>query len=161
MVFESKSTAQSRRGYQMDDAIHAVAGLVEANRDASHGLRMMAEILEDLPIAQELLEKAEVRDRFASKLAVLMAKYGASGDIPEGGSFKGTRFGWRLKVSAAVHKDDRHAVLEIAADGNKAMQGDYDEALDEALPDDVRRVVVTQLGEIKETGDWIQEKLDD
>jgi len=153
-------TGQASRGLDISDAIDAVAGLVEANRDASHGIRMMVEILEDLPIASELREKAEIRDGFASKLAVLMARYGQGENIPESGSFKGRRFGWRLQIAAALRKDDRTALLGIAAKGNEEMQKDYDKALDAQLPDDVRKVIVAQLREIEATGDWIQSKLE-
>ncbi len=149
----------AREGFEIEDAVNTVAGLIEANRDASHGIRMMAEILEDLPIAAELREKAEVRDGFASKLAVLMARYGKGADIPEGTSFKGTRFGWRLHIAAALRKDDRTAVLEVAANGNEGMQKDYRKALDASLPDDVRKVIVAQLREVEATGEWIQSKL--
>jgi uncharacterized protein (TIGR02284 family) len=149
------------RGLDIIDAVDAVAGLVEANRDASHGLRMMVEILEDLPIAAELREKAEIRDGFASKLAVLMARYGAGADIPEGTSFKGKRFGWRMQVGAALRGDNRTAVLRIADKGNKEMRKEYDRALDVQLPDDVRKVIVAQLREIEETGEWVRSNLDD
>ncbi len=157
MTFDPSGQAQ--RGLDIMAAIDKVAGIIEANRDASHGLRMMVEILEDLPIASELREKAEIRDGFASKLAVLMARYGAGEDIPEGGSFKGRRFGWRLQVAAALRKDDRTAVLEVAAKGNEVMQKDYDRALRAQLPDDVRKVLVAQLREIEATGNWVQSKL--
>ncbi len=152
-------SGQVGRGRDVEAAIDTVAGLIEANRDASHGIRMMVEILEDLPIASELREKAEIRDGFAAKLAVLMARYGAGEDIPEGGSFKGTRFGWRLQVTAALRKNDRTAVLEVAAKGNKVMQKEYERALGAKLPDDVRKVMVAQLWEIEATGQWIKSKL--
>ncbi len=151
---------QAALGQEIMDSIEVVAGLIEANRDASHGIRMMAEILEDLPISSELREKAEIRDGFASKLAVMMSKYGVAEDIPEGGSFKGKRFGWRLHIATSLKKDDRTAVLKVAAKGNEEMQKDYREALDVQLPDDVRRIIVNQLREIEATGDWIQAKLD-
>ena len=146
-------------GLDIEDAVNAVAGLIESNLDASHGIRMMVEILEDLPIAAELREKAEIRDGFASKLAVLMARYGKGTDIPEGKTFKGTRFGWRLQVAAALSKDDRTAVLETAVKGNAEMRSDYEGALNAELPDDVRKVIVGQLREIEETGEWLQTKL--
>ena len=149
---------QFHEGFQIAGAVGAVANLIEANRDASHGLRMMAEILEDLPIAAELREKAEMRDGFASKLAVLMAKYGKADEIPEGISFKGTRFGWRLQIASALQKDDRAAVLRVAARGNEDMQKEYGKALDAGLPDDVRNVVLRQLREIKATGEWVAEE---
>jgi uncharacterized protein (TIGR02284 family) len=150
---------QAARGFAIEDAADAVAGLIEANRDASHALRMMVEILEDSPIAPELKDRAETRDGFASKLAVLMARYHQAAEIPEGGSFKGTRYGWRLHIAAALKKDDQAAVLEVAAKGNKAMQKEYDKALDKQLPDDVRNVIISQLKEIEATADWIQSQL--
>lgn len=152
-------SSQAGRGRDIQTAADAVAGLIEANRDASHALRMMVEILEDSPIAPELKDRAETRDGFASKLAVLLARYHQAGEIPEGGSFTGTRFGWRLHIAAALKKDDHAAVLGVAAKGNEAMQKEYDKALDERLPDDVRRVIIAQLNEIEATADWIQSQL--
>lgn len=146
-------------GKDIEEAADAVGGLIESNRDASHALRMMAEILEGSPIVPELKEKAETRDGFASKLAVHMARYGQVGEIPEGGSFRGTRYGWKLNIAAALKKDDQAAVLEVAAKGNEAMQKEYDKALDEKLPDDVRWVIIAQLKEIEATADWIQSHL--
>jgi hypothetical protein len=35
----------------------------------------------------------------------------------------------------------------------------YDKALDNQLPDDVRRVIIAQLKEIEATADWIQSQL--
>ena len=147
------------RGLDVEDAVNAVAGLIESNLDASHGIRMMVEILEDLPIAAELREKAEIRDGFASKLAVLMARYGKGTDIPEGKTFKGTRFGWRLQIAASLTKDDRTAVLETAVKGNQEMRSDYEKALNADLPDDVRKVIVAQLREVDATGEWLAAKL--
>lgn len=152
-------TGQAERGWNIEDAADAVGGLIESNRDASHALRMMVEILEDMPIVPELKERAETRDGFASKLAVLMGRYGQAGEIPDGGSFTGTRYGWRLHIAAAMKKDDQTAVLEVAAKGNEAMQKEYDKALDRQLPDDVRRVIISQLKEIEATAEWIQSKL--
>ncbi|MCP4308424.1 MAG: DUF2383 domain-containing protein [bacterium] len=152
-------TGQAERGLDIEEAVDAVGGLIESNRDASHALRMMVEILEDSPIVPELKERAETRDGFASKLAVLMGRYGQAGEIPDGGSFTGTRYGWRLHIAAALKKDDQKAVLEVAAKGNEEMQKQYDQALDRALPDDVRRVVIAQLNEIEATAEWIQSNL--
>ena len=143
-------------GLDKKHVTEAVAGLIESNRDASHGLRMMAEILEDLPIAPKLIAKAEIRDGFASKLAVLMARYGAGDEIPEGGTFRGKRFLWRMQIATALRSDDRAAVLDIASKGNADMQEDYSKALDEGLPDDVRKVVLQQSREIRQTGEWLE-----
>ncbi len=157
--YPADSTGQAARGQDIQDAADAVADLIEANRDAAHALRMMVEILEGSPIVAELKTRAETRDGFASKLAVLMARYGQAGEIPEGGTGRGTRYAWRMNIAAALKKDDQAAVLEVAAKGNEAMQKEYDKALDERLPDDVRRVLISQLKEIESTGEWIQEHL--
>ncbi|MDJ0952330.1 MAG: PA2169 family four-helix-bundle protein [Acidimicrobiia bacterium] len=148
-------------GYGRDVAVaaDAVSDLIEANRDASHAFRMMAEILEGSPLVSELRNRAETRDGFASRLAVLMARYGHGAELPEGGTSRGTRYGWRMHIAAALQKDDQKAVLGVAAKGNEAMQREYDKTLNEKLPDDLRLVIISQLKEIEETADWIQSHL--
>lgn len=157
--YPADSTGDAAHGQDIQDAADAVGGLIEANRDASHALRMMVEILEGSPLVAELKARAETRDEFASKLAVLMGRYRQVDEIPDGGSFRGTRYGWRMNIAAALKKDDQAAVLEVAAKGNEAMQKEYDKALDERLPDPVRRVLITQLDEIEATAEWIQAQL--
>lgn len=151
----------AERGLDIEETVDAVADLVALNLDAGMALRMTAEMLEEYPIAPELEERAGERDRYASQLAMLMARYGSGEDIPTSGTFAGKRFKWRTRIAAALAKDERQKVLEHAVDGSRSAEDVYKHALDtKALPADVRKVVVNQLRGTEELTRWLAERKD-
>lgn len=116
----------SRRGY--DDAANHLA------EDGYH------------EVANELREFSSQRARFSTELRDLAVSRGFS--IDERGSMAGLLHRRWLSLRGAFRPDKAASVLSTAAHGEGQAQEEYDKALREALPDEVRSVVAHQAAEV-------------
>lgn len=120
--------------------------LLAAAQDSLKGYQTAADAVEDGRLAALLQQFAQQREQMAIELANLILHYG--GTPQEKGTLTGAIHRVWINIKAAVTSGDR-AILAEAVVGEKATLEAYQEALAEALPDDVREVVREQMSLVR------------
>lgn len=120
--------------------------LLTAAQDSRKGYQTASEALEEGRFAALLQEFAYQREQMAAELANLILRYG--GTPKENGTLTGAIHRVWINVKAAITKGD-DAILAEAELSEEATLGAYQEAMKEALPDDVREVVRNQMSMVR------------
>ncbi|WP_457424471.1 PA2169 family four-helix-bundle protein [Roseateles sp. P5_E7] len=130
-----------------DDIIDTLNDLIETSKDGEYGFRTSAEYLKDPTLKQSFTSRAEECRQAASELQQLVVSLG--GDAEDGGTAAGALHrGWvAVKGTLAGYTDK--AILEETERGEDSALKSYREALDEALPPDVRVAVERQYEGVK------------
>ena len=130
-----------------DDIIDTLNDLIETSKDGEYGFRTSAEYLKDASTKQLFTARAEECRQAAVELQQLVVQLGGKAD--DGGSASGALHrGWvAMKGTLAGYSDK--AILEETERGEDVALKSYREALDEALPADVRLVVERQYEGVK------------
>lgn len=130
-----------------DDIIDTLNDLIETSKDGEYGFRTSAEYLKDPALKQSFTTRAEECRHAAAELQQLVVSLG--GDAEDGGTAAGALHrGWvAVKGTLAGYTDK--AILEETERGEDSALAAYREALDEALPHDVRAVVERQYEGVK------------
>lgn len=125
-----------------DDVIETLNDLIETCKDGEHGFRASAEHMKDDQIRQNFLRRAEECRIGAAELQALVTSLGGRPD--EGGSASAAvHRGW-VAVKGRLGGWSDGAILEETERGEDAALARYRKALDEALPPDVRTLVLRQ-----------------
>lgn len=104
-------------------------------------------------IANELREYSSQRARFSSELRHLAVSRGFV--IRPRGSMAGMLHRRWLSLREAFGSDKAASVLSTASSGETRALGEYDRALREALPDEIRSMVAHQAAEVAAARDRI------
>lgn len=97
-------------------------------------------------IANELRKFSSQRARFSSQLQDMAAARGYR--LHQGGSIAGALHRRWLSLREAFSTDKANSVLSAAERGEEQALHEYERALSEALPDEVRAVVSHQAAEV-------------
>jgi uncharacterized protein (TIGR02284 family) len=125
-----------------DDVISTLNDLIETCKDGEEGFRTCAEHATDLQLKQVLSDRA--RD-CASGAAELRELVRAHGGDPERSSSLGSALHRRwVDIKATLTGPDDEAILNECERGEDVAVRSYGNALDQALPPDVRNVVENQ-----------------
>lgn len=130
-----------------DDIIDTLNDLIETSKDGEYGFRTSAEYLKDASLRQSFTTRAEECRQAAAELQQLVVSLG--GDAEDSGTAAGALHrGWvAVKGTLAGYTDK--AILEETERGEDSALAAYREALEEALPHDVRAVVERQYEGVK------------
>jgi uncharacterized protein (TIGR02284 family) len=130
-----------------DDIIDTLNDLIETSKDGEYGFRTSAEYLNDAALKHSFTRRAEECRQAAAELQQLVVSLG--GDAEDGGTAAGALHrGWvAVKGTLAGYTDK--AILEETERGEDSALAAYREALDQALPHDVRAVVERQYEGVK------------
>lgn len=131
--------------------------LIETLEDGRKGFEQAADRIEDSDeptLAIDLRRFAQQRSEFSVELRDLAGSHGI--EINEEGSAGGALHrGW-LTLKDALTGDDPRAVLAAAETGEDHAVSEYEDALAEDLPSDVRSVVERQAREVKTAHDKVK-----
>lgn len=130
-----------------DDIIDSLNDLIETSKDGEYGFRASAEYLRDPELKQSFVTRAEECRQAAAELQALVARFG--GKAEDSGTAVGAMHrGWvAVKGTLAGYTDK--AILEETERGEDSALAAYRNALEDALPPDVRAVVERQYEGVK------------
>ncbi len=136
-------------------AITAVLnGLIETCKDGQQGYQHAAVNISNDRLRPILQSLAAQRGQFAAQLQTLVRSLGE--DAETNGSMVGAvHRGW-IDLKAAVSNHDEKAILSECERGEDSAVDQYEEALAEGLPVNVRAIVVAQGRAVKESHDEIR-----
>lgn len=137
-----------------DDIVSVLNDLIETCKDGEEGFRVCAEDISDPQLKTLFTNRSQACAKAAAELQQMVTSYGGK---PETGS----------SVSAAMHrrwvdikslvtgKDDK-AVLEECERGEDVAKKSYRQALEKALPPEVRSVVERQYEGVLQNHDQVK-----
>ena len=130
-----------------DDIIDTLNDLIETSKDGEYGFHASAEYLKDPTTKQSFERRAEECRQAAGELQSLVVSLG--GKAEDSGTAAGAMHrGWvAVKGTLAGYTDK--AILEETERGEDSALKAYREALDQALPPNVRTVVERQFEGVK------------
>ena len=144
------------REYRADEA-GTLEHLLDVCQDAALGARLAAEIFtDDAELATFFEEIATDRDRFATRLALLIADTGHGDEIDSKGTFRGKLFHWRLQLATRIfigehEATDRRVNLNIIRMGSNQVLKDYEKAEGRDLSPEAHKEVHRQAERIRAT----------
>jgi uncharacterized protein (TIGR02284 family) len=146
---QGKSTADS-----VDQVASTLSQLIQTCKDGEEGFRVAAEAVDDLNLKHLLESYSQQRSEFASELQAEMARLAQ--DPPQSGHLSASLHrGWMEIKSAATGRDEATIIAECERGEDAAVQA-YQQALDSALPPDLRAVAERQFLKVKEAHDQIR-----
>lgn len=142
---------------QNDKTGAVLEDLIETLEDGRQGFLKAADTLDGEAhgdLVQKMRGYSEQRATFSTELRSLAAEHGF--EISEEGSMGGSLHrGW-MSLKDAVTGDDPSAIVGAAESGEDHAVADYEDALGQELPADVRTVVERQAGEIRQAHDEVR-----
>ncbi len=154
------------REYPLDEA-GTLEHLLDVCQDAALGARLAAEIFAYNPeLATFFEEIAAERDRFSTRLAILLSREGPAEDSGTSRTFRGTLFHWRLKLATRMQIgyreiDDRRTNLHIIRMGSNQVLKDYEKAESFPLSPEAHEEVHRQAKRIRATNARIRRLAED
>lgn len=136
---------------------HIVESLMATLQDGRKGFRRAAEQLQDDghgELATEMEELSQQRERLIRELRT-ETRVHAAFEEDSGSAAGALHRGW-MTLKDALTGDDPHAILAAAERGEDHAKGEYQKALEEHLPDDLREIVVRQAAEIETAHDRVK-----
>lgn len=136
-----------------EDLYDTLNDLIETCEDGRKGFAQAAEHLTDPGAKATLAELGRERGRFAAELRGLVRQKG--GEAHEDDSTAAAFHRAWLSLKDALGGGD-HAILAEAERGEDHAVSEYQDALDEDLPADVRTVVARQYESVKGSHDRVR-----
>ncbi len=144
------------RGESMgnDEVISTLNNLIETSRDGQEGFREAAEGVERSDLKTFFNACSLERAGFVGELQGLVRELG--GEPADDGSFAGAiHRGW-IDIKSAIAGRDDEAILAECERGEDSAKSNYNDALRQGLPENVRRVVETQAVSVRDKHDRIK-----
>ncbi|MGH8913108.1 MAG: ferritin-like domain-containing protein [Acidimicrobiia bacterium] len=142
---------------QADTTAGVLGDLIQTLEDGRKGFEQTADHLEsqaDRSITDRMRAFAEQRSSFSSELRSLAARQGFT--IDEEGSMTGAMHrGW-IGLKDALTGNDASAVLGAAESGEDHAVSEYEEALSQDLPAEIRTVIERQAIEVSRAHDEVR-----
>jgi uncharacterized protein (TIGR02284 family) len=131
--------------------------LVQTLENGHKGFEQAADHLEGqagIAVVERMRTFSEQRADFSSELRSLASMHGIT--IADGGSMAGAvHRGW-IGLKDALTGDDPTAVLGAAETGEDHAVTEYEEALEQDLPNEVRTVIQRQATEVRRAHDEVR-----
>lgn len=142
---------------ETDKTAAVLEDLIETLEDGRKGFEQAAERIADSDepaLAVDLRQFSQQRAEFSVELRNLAGRHGV--EIDEEGSMAGALHrGW-LSLKDALTGDDPRAVLAAAESGEDHAVSEFEDALAEDLPADVRTVIERQAREVRSAHDKVK-----
>jgi uncharacterized protein (TIGR02284 family) len=141
-----------------DDVIATLNDLIATSNDGEEGFRTCADNVKNATLKTFFLEKAERCREGAAQLQSIVREMG--GDPERGGSTTGALHRFWLDIRGTISGLDDHAILAECERGEDVAKREYEKALQQDLPGDVRRVIERQFREVVTNHNRIKELRD-
>ncbi len=130
-----------------EQAARVLNDLIASCHDAEEGYAKAAKGVHDDAVSTWLTGISAERERFAAELAQMVTKLAQqpASDAHYGGIL---HRGW-VDLETRIRPKDQHDLLLDCMRGDEGTLKHYDHALQQALPDDARRLVETQRTQIQ------------
>lgn len=122
------------------NVLETLQDLTRTLRDSEEGYRHAAQNVSDQQFKQEFDRLYRERSRQADQLDQIVRRMGGQPATRDGSTIGQIHRSF-TDLRAALSRDDRAAVISEVARGEAYAKSEFDKALREALPDDVRRTV--------------------
>jgi uncharacterized protein (TIGR02284 family) len=138
-----------------DDVISTLNDLIATSKDGEEGFRTCAENVKNPQLKTFFDQKAERCREGAAQLQMIIREMG--GDPEGSGSASGAMHRFWVNIRGTISGMDDHAILDECERGEDFAKRAYENALNQDLPGDVRRVVERQFAEVKANHDRVRE----
>ena len=137
-----------------DDLISTLNNLIETCKDGEEGFRTAADGVKNSDLRTLFLTYSQQRAQFAAELQNEVRHLG--GDPEERGSVAASLHrGW-INIKSAVTGEDEGAVISECERGEDSAVRNYQSALNEDLPANIRSTVERQYTQVKEAHDRVR-----
>ncbi len=138
-----------------DNAISTLNNLIETCKDGENGFRTAADGVKNSELKTLFTNYSQQRAKFAAELQGEVS--GLGGDPEKTGSVVATLHrGW-INIKSAVTGESEAAVIAECESGEDSAKANYEEALKEDLPAQVKSTIERQYGMVKEAHDRIRD----
>ena len=127
--------------------------LIEVCEDGVRGFETAAELLDGQHRAS-FLALGQERQQLSAELHQCAERFGIA--QPDSGTAKAAAHRAWLRLRDMAPGDNTHGVISAAEEGEDYALEQYDEALDDEISEEVRRVVVRQRAKVKESHDRVR-----
>ena len=137
-----------------DNVISTLNNLIETCKDGEQGFRSAADGVKRSDLRTLFLTYSQQRAQFAAELQNEVRHLG--GDPEERGSVAASLHrGW-INIKSAVTGEDEGAVISECERGEDSAVRNYQSALNEDLPANIREIVERQYTQVKEAHDRVR-----
>ena len=137
-----------------DNPISTLNNLIETCKDGEDGFRAAADGVKKSDLRTLFLTYSQQRAQFAAELQNEVRLLG--GDPEERGSVAASLHrGW-INIKSAVTGEDEGAVISECERGEDSAVRNYQSALNEDLPANIREIVERQFTQVKEAHDRVR-----
>lgn len=137
-----------------DNVISTLNNLIETCKDGEEGFRSAADGVKNSNLSTLFLTYSQQRAQFAAELQGEVRHLG--GDPEERGSVAASLHrGW-INIKSAVTGEDEGAVISECERGEDSAVRNYQSALNEDLPANIRDIIERQYTQVKEAHDRIR-----
>ena len=137
-----------------DNAIPTLNNLIETCKDGEEGFRAAADGVKNSDLRTLFLTYSQQRAQFAAELQNEVRHLG--GDPEDSGSVAASLHrGW-INIKSAVTGEDEGAIISECERGEDSAVRNYQSALNEDLPANIRETVERQYAQVKEAHDRIR-----
>ncbi len=137
-----------------DNVISTLNNLIETLKDGENGFRTAADGVTSAQVKTLFHTYSQQRAQFAAELQSEVRRLG--GDPEKTGSVAATLHrGW-INIKSTVTGSNENAVLAECERGEDSAVSNYQDALKENLPADVKAIVEKQYTQVKEAHDRVR-----
>jgi uncharacterized protein (TIGR02284 family) len=137
-----------------DNVISTLNNLIETCKDGQNGFREAADGVKNSELKTLFLAYSQQRAQFAGELQNEVLRLG--GDPEKTGSVAASLHrGW-IDIKSAVTGEDEGAVISECERGEDSAVKNYQDALNEDLPENIRSIIEQQFIQVKEAHDRIR-----
>ena len=137
-----------------DNAISTLNNLIETCKDGQEGFLEAAEGVKNSELKTLFLAYSQQRAQFAGVLQNEVLRMG--GEPEKAGSVAAKLHrGW-IDIKSAVTGEDEGAIISECERGEDSAVKNYQEALNEDLPANIRSIIEQQFTQVKEAHDHIR-----
>ncbi len=137
-----------------DDVVSTLNNLIETCKDGQNGFQTASEGVNDSELKKLFSKYALQRGQFAAELQAEVRRLG--GDPEKTGSTSATLHrGW-MNIKSAITGKDEGAIISEAERGEDSAVQNYEDALKEDLPANVKSIVAEQYRQVKDAHDRIR-----
>ena len=137
-----------------DNVISTLNNLIETCKDGQNGFREAAEGVKNTELKTLFLAYSQQRAQFAGELQNEVLRMGSEPEKTGSVAAKLHR-GW-IDIKSAVTGEDEGAIIAECERGEDSAVKNYQEALNEDLPENIRAIIEQQFTQVKEAHDRIR-----